>query len=1581
MIHKRYIHLIIFFLLTFYSKVAIANVGGDITYVNLGSSKYKIIFKYYRHCMWKTAPATMDLGWFLGNNGSKGTTPKTVTMTRTTIRDITPVCSTASNPCGSPNSNRSGIGLEEQTYEATVDIGSSPFTGIGLGTTYCELTFFATYYNRSTTFTTAKGWAGTSTTGGAANFYTYATINICNLNKSTKKSNSTPTLTNTPINTACCNQAFYYNLGAIDTLDYDSFSYSMVQAKIDPTSMHAYDSPFTPRYPLTPYCVTTTTIKCTPDPKANPPKGIYFSESTGDLIFTPKKCDEFTLFVIGVTEWRKDTSNAWVKIGYTQRDIEFLTVDNCGYNNSPSIDGNEISKICEGETIKIKVSSNDETYVPFQTVPDTTALKWNSGIPGAQFTIAKKSDWPDKRKAYGEFQWTPPIGSASDVPYSFNVTVTDKHCPVPSSSTRTYLIKVLPRAQSTRKYTPLSCGLFVCSSILDKKFKGTPSFKWRITDSTGKIDLFQSRRQIDTFKFYRGGKYIVWHTVNNEFNCATLYKDTITLKNPPSVEIARTDTFSCLSSDIEFLAKIQHAQKPYRYYWTRIKKDTGALKPWKSEIHVSGDTFDQLTIKNLSTDSTIRITVTDSIGCVFFDTTTIKIKPLPIINLGPDQRICTYQTAQFDGQNADTVRYHWNTMDTTRVIRPNIAAKYILKVTEKNWLCSATDTISLFVNDTVQSFAGRDTQICHNQPIQLRASHKPAGLTATYSWLNLRNDSILGNNQSYIIVAKNPNTAGGSIDQNKFALTTTVIQSGHSCADIDSIQLKILTLPSVIWNPNPMQSRCYADGNFTVNPYFNLGNDPKSKFWAVEFNSTNHYKTKTSRSTNPSSGFVYNYIDSINPLKSVFTMTSLKNELLQNNRPFRAKLFAAYTDTLGCTNIDSVIQQINGNPIIQLIDSVFCQNRGAITMNEITVEPQSAANHHSFWSVLPNGFPKNIDSSNLLLRSYKNNITQWQFSFGSPSEDFYAGNYHFELLVRDSSTLCFSKDSVKLRVIAEPKIQISKPSDVCINGDTVNLYQRVLVNGFTANKTDGSQFELIEHNNIRLNPAISNFKLLSGHQFLPTYGVGNWLIRYSNNSTGCLLMDSFFLRVNDTPNAVLFSNDTICATTEQLDLNTKVNRMLTYPKMGIGYWESTQSLVKIADSAIFTPFSQGLPSNFEGPYTCKYHLIDSNGCEDIEDYTVTIQNQPTVSITTLNPANACENTPFLINVVSQYCDQKLEWKTLNHLDGSACDGTWTQQSNSENILFTHGKNDLSKKRAQLSVTTLPMLRDVCPAANDSIAIILNPNPILSNLTNQSGCLPLITFWSVDELNNLNSNQVTYSWELGLGKKSNLQIPGKVNYDLPGKFNIRVIATNDSGNCADTSISLVIAYPKPIANFTTTPEKPTVATPKIQMINLSTIDTNAFGNKLSFHWDFGDLKINSDTSLLRSPSYNYGKDTGKFDITLMATSPFSCADTITKSIRISPGITIYIPNAFTPNTSGPSANNTFKPIASGYSKGNFSIYNRWGEKLFETEDLTIGWTGKSNEQDDCPEGVYLYKLVIIDKDFQSYQYHGTFTLLR
>jgi gliding motility-associated-like protein len=55
----------------------------------------------------------------------------------------------------------------------------------------------------------------------------------------------------------------------------------------------------------------------------------------------------------------------------------------------------------------------------------------------------------------------------------------------------------------------------------------------------------------------------------------------------------------------------------------------------------------------------------------------------------------------------------------------------------------------------------------------------------------------------------------------------------------------------------------------------------------------------------------------------------------------------------------------------------------------------------------------------------------------------------------------------------------------------------------------------------------------------------------------------------------------------------------------------------------------------------------------------------------------------------------------------------------------------------------------------------------------------------------------------------------------------------------------------------------------------------------------------------------------------------------------------MPTGFTPN--GDNLNDIFKPIGEGIDPKNylFMVFNRWGEKLFETDDLNIGWDGKYN----------------------------------
>ncbi|MEZ5045617.1 MAG: gliding motility-associated C-terminal domain-containing protein [Chitinophagaceae bacterium] len=70
--------------------------------------------------------------------------------------------------------------------------------------------------------------------------------------------------------------------------------------------------------------------------------------------------------------------------------------------------------------------------------------------------------------------------------------------------------------------------------------------------------------------------------------------------------------------------------------------------------------------------------------------------------------------------------------------------------------------------------------------------------------------------------------------------------------------------------------------------------------------------------------------------------------------------------------------------------------------------------------------------------------------------------------------------------------------------------------------------------------------------------------------------------------------------------------------------------------------------------------------------------------------------------------------------------------------------------------------------------------------------------------------------------------------------------------------------------------------------------------------------------------------------------------------------IYIPNAFTPNQDG--LNDYIKVISNSTNFSNFyfAIYNRWGQRVFETDNIALGWEGHLYGKD-APSGTYYYFL--------------------
>jgi gliding motility-associated-like protein len=103
------------------------------------------------------------------------------------------------------------------------------------------------------------------------------------------------------------------------------------------------------------------------------------------------------------------------------------------------------------------------------------------------------------------------------------------------------------------------------------------------------------------------------------------------------------------------------------------------------------------------------------------------------------------------------------------------------------------------------------------------------------------------------------------------------------------------------------------------------------------------------------------------------------------------------------------------------------------------------------------------------------------------------------------------------------------------------------------------------------------------------------------------------------------------------------------------------------------------------------------------------------------------------------------------------------------------------------------------------------------------------------------------------------------------------------------------------------------------------------------------------------------------------------DTLQKRVEIKPVFTIYIPNAFTPD--GDNTNDFFTAKGEEITEFNMMIFNRWGEMIFQTNDIQKGWDGSAkNSSSVAQDGVYVYKIMVRDYEAASHNFTGHVTLL-
>jgi gliding motility-associated-like protein len=245
--------------------------------------------------------------------------------------------------------------------------------------------------------------------------------------------------------------------------------------------------------------------------------------------------------------------------------------------------------------------------------------------------------------------------------------------------------------------------------------------------------------------------------------------------------------------------------------------------------------------------------------------------------------------------------------------------------------------------------------------------------------------------------------------------------------------------------------------------------------------------------------------------------------------------------------------------------------------------------------------------------------------------------------------------------------------------------------------------------------------------------------------------------------------------------------------------------------------------------------------------------------------------------------------------------------------------------------------------------------------------------SVAQFINLSQTEVAtqFIWNFGDGTTSQAFNPAHV-YTTPGNYTVTLTLQEQAG-CLDTLFmaqqDLVTVHPSPQAGFTVNPLEVDVCNNEVtftsQAISAATYSYYVEDRGYVYH----------------DANFIHAYQTGGTDFPMqVVANSFGCTDTAYARVEVAP-FSIYAPNTFIPDQNG--RNDVFKIVTDfEVFECTLKIYNRWGECVFETDNLNTGWDGTFKGLA-CQDGQYNYVLKFkpCHEPQIMRQYEGLVNLLR
>ncbi len=521
-------------------------------------------------------------------------------------------------------------------------------------------------------------------------------------------------------------------------------------------------------------------------------------------------------------------------------------------------------------------------------------------------------------------------------------------------------------------------------------------------------------------------------------------------------------------------------------------------------------------------------------------------------------------------------------------------------------------------------------------------------------------------------------------------------------------------------------------------------------------------------------------------------------------------------------------------------------------------------------------------------------------------------------------------DTITVNYLGDPEVNAGPDINVCDDATSVDLLATI---GFGTNivwTTEGDgTFDDDE-------------SLSTTYDFGPLDIASGEITIFINtfNFSGCMDdADTVVIFLNEPPTIDMFNDTIICSGFPLLLESNSSTENANWGTSGDGIFDPVMGET--------TTYMHGPMDLADGTFEIYIESADNGGCPAVFDtLSVTVIPSPTPAFTV---TEVCFGLPTEFENMSTSVDPIDEFLWI--FESSE---TSTDENPSHTFTFPGVHNVqliLTSENGCMDTLTQEVLSHFIPEPNFDV-----PTPCLNGGTQ-----------FIDSTFVGNSMAVSWNWDFGDGSPNDTTQNPIHQYNAPGTYEITLSVTSEFGCSNDTIIPLIINL-GPTADFSVNP----ASTNPFVDITFTDESTEDGVPIISWDWDFDD----GDSSNTQNTSHQYDTE-GEYNVQLVIADELGCSDTAIQIVPIFHGP--LVPSAFSPN--GDSNNDFLFVVGGNFSAVDFTVYNNWGQIVFESSEVNIpGWDGTFKGEPQ-PLGVYVYVAKVTTFDGVEQILSGDVSLIR